>query len=120
MTVQTEFEFTLPRGYVDAAGEVHRHGRMRLATAHDEVDVMADARVQANETFLPILLLSRVVVELGTLMAVTPQTIAGLFASDLLHLQDLYLRLNSAENVFVGAICPHCSRHFRLQVAPLG
>ena len=37
MVFQTEFEFTLPVGYVDPDGNLHRHGAMRLATAMDEV-----------------------------------------------------------------------------------
>lgn len=35
--LQTEFEFTLPRGYVDLGGALHRNGTMRLATAMDEI-----------------------------------------------------------------------------------
>jgi hypothetical protein len=35
--LQTEFEFTLPKGYVDAEGNVHREGAMRLALAIDEI-----------------------------------------------------------------------------------
>ncbi|MFQ5401126.1 MAG: phage tail assembly protein [Anaerolineae bacterium] len=120
MMMQTEFEFTLPRGYVDASGHTHKNGRMRLATALDEVEAVQDPRVQANESYLPILLLARVVAQLGTLTAVTPQVIAGLFASDLAYLQDLYMRLNGTERVVVGAVCPHCSTQFQLQVAPLG
>jgi hypothetical protein len=120
MTTQTEFEFTLPRGFVDATGQTHQNGRMRLATALDEIEPMQDPRVQANESYLPILLLSRVVTQLGELTAVTPQVVEGLFASDLAYLQDLYLRLNSADSVLVGAVCPTCSTQFQLQVAPLG
>ena len=60
------------------------------------------------------------VTRLGNLPAVTPQIIEGLFASDLAYLEDLYLRLNSMEAVMVGAICPHCSNQFQLQIAPLG
>lgn len=119
MTLQMEFEFILPRGYVDGVGRVHQNGRMRLATALDEIEPMQDPRVRANESYLPVLLLSRVVTQLGELTAVTPQVIEGLFASDLAYLQDLYLRLNSAEPVLLGAICPHCSTQFQLQVAPL-
>ncbi|MCI0396430.1 MAG: phage tail assembly protein [Chloroflexi bacterium] len=118
--MQTEFEFTLPRGYVDPAGQVHRGGRMRLATALDEIEPMQDARVESNESYLPVLLLSRVVTQLGQLPAVTPRVIESLFASDLAYLQELYLRLNSAENVVVSAVCPHCNGRFHLQVAPLG
>ncbi len=117
--LQTEYEFVLPRGYVDGAGQVHRHGRMRLAVALDEIEPMQDPRVRANESYLPVLLLSRVVTQLGGLTAVTPQVMEGLFASDLAYLQDLYLRLNSNEPVLLGAVCPHCSAAFQVQVAPL-
>lgn len=120
MSFYTEFSFTLPRGYIDAAGQVQREGRMRLATALDEIEAVQDPRVQANDAYLPVFLLSRVITQLGTLSAVTPQVIAGLFVIDLAYLEDLYQRINSPEQVSVGAVCPHCSTQFQLQVAPLG
>lgn len=118
--MQTEFDFTLPRGFVDEAGVVHRHGRMRLATAVDEIEAVEHPQVQTKESYLPVILLSRVVNQLGGLPEITPQIIGGLFASDLSYLQDLYLRLNSSEPVVVGAVCPYCSHELQLQVAPLG
>jgi len=33
----TEFEFILPKGYIDSSGTLHREGTMRLATAADEI-----------------------------------------------------------------------------------
>jgi hypothetical protein len=119
MSVQTEFEFSLPRGYVDAAGNVHQYGRMRLATALDEIEPAQDPRVRANEAYLAVLLLARVVTRLGDLPAVTPRVIEGLFAADLAYLEDLYQRLNSHERIVVGAVCPNCSAQFQLEVAPL-
>jgi len=115
-----DFEFELPRGFVDSEGQYHRKGTMRLATALDEIEPLNDPRVQANEAYLVILLLSRVVTGLGDLPAVTPQVIEGLFASDLAYLQDVYQRLNAPASVLVSAVCPHCSTQFQLQVAPLG
>lgn len=115
-----EFEFELPRGYVDDQGTVHQNGKMRLATALDEIEPLNDPRVQANEAYLVILLLSRVVLRLGDLPAVTPQVIEGLYASDLAYLQDIYQRLNAPSNIVVGAVCPNCSTQFQIQVAPLG
>ena len=119
MDLQTSIEFTLPRGYVDAAGRVHREGTMRQATALDEIQSVADPRVEANEAYLSVVLLSRVVTQLGDLSAVTPQIIEGLFAADLAYLEDVYQRLNSPAQVVVGAVCPQCSTQFQLQVAPL-
>ena len=117
--MHTEFEFTLPHGYVDETGQVHRNGRMRLATALDEIEAIEHPRVQEKESYLPILLLGRVVTQLGTLSAVTPRVMAGLFAADLAYLEDLYLRLNSPHPVRLSTVCPHCSSQFEMQVAPL-
>jgi hypothetical protein len=120
MTLQTSFDFSLPRGYLDAGGTLHREGSMRLALAIDEIQALQDPRAQANEAYLPVLLLQRVVTRLGSLAAVTPQVIEGLFASDLAYLEDLYLRMNSPEPVVMGTTCPACGSAFPLQVAPLG
>jgi hypothetical protein len=92
---------------------------MRLALALDEIESLKDPRVQANEAYLPVVLLSRVVTRLGDIPQITPQVIEGLFAVDLAYLEDLYMRLNSPEKVVVAAVCPACSTQFRLQVAPL-
>lgn len=90
MSLETEFDFTLPKGYVDANGELHRHGRMRLATARDEVEPLRDPRVQQNEAYLTVIVLSRVVERLGSITQVTPHEIEGLFAADLAYLQEMY------------------------------
>jgi hypothetical protein len=119
MSMLTDIPFTLPRGYVDASGLVHRPGRMRLATALDEIEAYQDPRVQANEAYLPVVLFSRVVVQLGTLPAITSQVIEGLYASDLAYLEDLYQRINSPGRVTLGVICPQCGSQFQMQVAPL-
>ena len=67
MTFQTEFEFTLPKGYVDNEGNLHKKGIMRLATAADEILPLKDPRVQANPPYLTVILLSRVIIKLGDL-----------------------------------------------------
>ena len=115
----TEIEFTLPRGYVDSAGQVQRLGRMRLALAIDEIEAMQDPRVQANEAYLSIALLSRVIVQLGSLPMVTPQVLERMFAADVAYLEEVYLRLNAAEQILLDVTCPQCSGLFQVQVAPL-
>lgn len=114
-----EFQFNLPRGYIDSTGQIHREGAMRLATALDEIESLHDPRVQVNEAYLPVILLSRVVTRLGSLPAITTQVVAGLFACDLAFLEDLYLRINSYEQVILDAVCPACCTVFELRVAPL-
>ncbi len=75
--LQTEYEFTLPLGYADAEGNLHREGVMRLATAADEILPLKDPRVQANEAYLVIILLSRVITRLGSVEQITPKLVEG-------------------------------------------
>jgi len=117
---QTEFEFTLPLGYVDAEGTVHRQGVMRRATAADEILPQRDPRVEKNPAYVAVILLSRVVTQLGTLTMVTPKTIEDLYAADFAYLQDLYNRSNALEPERVVTECPSCGHEHVVEVDGLG
>ncbi len=114
--LQTEFEFTLPHGYLDAEGTVHRAGVMRMATALDEIAPMKDPRVQTNPGYHVIILLSRVITRLGELEHINPKVIEGLFAGDLAYLQDFYRRINDAGHNRVAVTCPHCEAQFEVEL----
>jgi hypothetical protein len=120
MTLLVEHEFELPKGYVDAAGTLHRHGVMRLATAGDEILTMRDERVQSLSAYLIVVLLARVVIKLGTLEQVTPGVVEQLFAEDLVFLQELYNRLNGLAPRCERVECPRCGATFETAVALLG
>lgn len=94
MALQTEFEFTLPLGYVDREGNVHKQGTMRLATAMDEITPLNDMRVQSNEAYMVIVLLARVITSLGALRQVNTSVIENLFAADMAYLQTFYRQIN--------------------------
>jgi hypothetical protein len=115
--LHTEFAFELPRGLVDERGERHRKGLMRLATARDEILPMRDPRVRENESYLTVLVLSRVIVRLGSITDVTPATIESLFASDLAFLQDLYRRVNQEGETRMSVACPACEHEFSVDLA---
>ena len=115
--LRTEYPFTLPRGYVDEHGRMHRDGVMRLATARDELTTQADQRVRANAAYLTVLLLERTVTTLGDLPAVDTFVIESLFASDMAFLQDLYRRINADGHTEVAVSCPHCGADFAVDVA---
>jgi len=115
---QTEYEFTLPLGYVDEHGNLHRQGVMRLATAADEILPLKDPRVQKNPAYLIVILLSRVVTRLGGIEQITPHSIEQLFAADLSHLQGLYNQINQLEGAPPGVTCPQCQHVFESE--PLG
>ncbi len=120
MTFQTEFEFTLPKGYVDEDGNLNKKGNMRLATAADEILPMKDPRVQSNPAYLTVILLSRVITKLGTLETVNTKLIESLFASDLSYLQEFYRRINENGTSKVKTTCPKCEYQFEVETEPLG
>jgi hypothetical protein len=119
-TLQTEFSFTLPMGFVDPEGNLHKEGVMRLATAFDEIVPLKDPRVHSNQAYLLIILLSRVITRLGTLEHINPKVIEGLFAADLACLQDLYRRINETGSNLVRTQCPHCEKEFDVELANSG
>jgi len=120
LTFQTEFEFTLPKGYVDEEGNLHKKGIMRLATAADEILPMKDARVQSNPAYLTVILLSRVISELGSVQAINTKLIENLFASDLSYLQEFYGRINANGTGKIKTVCPKCEQQFEVEVESLG
>ncbi|MBE9067007.1 hypothetical protein IQ260_10100 [Leptolyngbya cf. ectocarpi LEGE 11479] len=92
--LQTEFAFELPTGYLDELGQIHHRGVMRLARTVDEIEPMSDPRVQANPAYATVIILSRVILSLGTLPEINPRVIEQLFAGDLNYLQKFYREIN--------------------------
>ncbi|MEF8722568.1 phage tail assembly protein [Candidatus Accumulibacter phosphatis] len=118
MALQTEYEFILPKGYLDPDGNLHKEGVMRLATAGDEILPMKDARVQQNPAYLTIILLSRVITRLGEVKMVNTRVIEGLFAEDLSYLQGIYRRINEQGSNTLTTVCPKCDHQFVVEVEP--
>ena len=115
--LRTEFEFELPRGFLDGDGVVHRRGTMRLATARDELLPLYDARVMENPAFTTVVLLARVVTTLGSVPAITPNLIENMFASDVAFLQDFYRRVNTEGHTRAAVSCPECSHRFAVDLS---
>jgi hypothetical protein len=116
-TMRTEFDFELPRGYVDRDGVVHKHGTMRLATARDELLPLYDERVQENPAFTTVVLLGRVITRLGTVGVMNAQVVENMFASDVAFLQDFYRRINAEGHTRAAVTCPNCSHRFTIDLA---
>lgn len=117
--MQTEYAFTLPRGFRDGAGTVHREGTMRLATARDEIEPLRDPAVRGNEAYLTVLLLSRVITRIGSVTAVGPEVVEELYAADFDHLQRLYERINT-DGESVGVVsCPDCRHEFEVDLSEI-
>ena len=115
---QNEFEFSLPCGYLDEEGNLHRDGVMRRATAADEILPLKDPRVVKNSAYLVVILLSRVITRLGSLPQVNPRVIEGLFVEDTAYLQEFYRRVNGGEQLTIAAKCPHCNEPVEVGLNP--
>ena len=122
--LQTEYEFTLPKGFVDYQGNLHREGMMRLATAMDEITPMRDPRVKQNDAYLSIIILSRVITRLGDMKDVNTGTMEGMFTSDLSYLQEFYRSINEGGSSIGRVACPSCKSEFEVEpgelMAPVG
>lgn len=92
--LQTEFEFALPKGYLDEAGNVHRKGIMRLSRARDEIAPLKDLRVKSNPGYATVIILARVIIRLGALEVISPAIVEDFFAEDLNFLQQFYRHIN--------------------------
>jgi hypothetical protein len=115
MPIQTEIEFTLPKGFLDDQGTLHRSGVMRLATAADEILPLKEASIQKNPAYLTVILLARVIVRLGEVSLITPATIERMFAADVSYLQDLYNDLNDPSPDARRVTCPNCETDFDVE-----
>ena len=116
----TEFAFTLPRGLIDDANNLHRQGLMRLATARDEIQVQNDLRTKDNPTYGVLIYLARCITHLGTLTSVTPELLEELSVLDLAYLREFYNRINQHQQATIEAECPHCRHQLSLELALAG
>jgi hypothetical protein len=115
--LRDEFEFELPRGYLDEDGVLHRHGAMRLATARDELRPQIDLRVKENPAYLSVVLLSQVITRLGSLTDVHAGIVERMYATDVAFLQDFYRRVNSEGHTRAAVTCPHCQGAFEVDLS---
>jgi hypothetical protein len=117
--MQNEIAFTLPRGYADVRGGLHRDGAMRLATARDEIEPLGDPEVRRNQAYLAVLLLARTITRIGDITDVTPELVETLYAADFDHLQRLYERINSNGEAVGVVSCPSCSHPFEVDLTEI-
>lgn len=117
--MRTEIAFTLPQGYADRGGTVHRDGTMRLATARDEIEPLADIDVCRNQAYLAVRLLARTITRIGTITEITPAVVEALYAADFDHLQRLYERINSSGESVGVVSCPACSHAFEVDLTEI-
>jgi hypothetical protein len=120
MALQTEFEFTLSRGYIDGEGNVHKQGTMRLATAMDEITPLRDLRVKSNQAYMAVILLSKVITRLGSLKDINTGIVENLFSADFAYLQDFYRQINENGTNKISVTCPECNKNIEVDLGHPG
>ena len=86
----------------------------------DEIAPLRDVRVRTNQAYLVIILLSRVIVKLGSMTQVTTGVIESLFAADLAYLQTFYRQINETGFSTITLTCPECKAKYEVDLAELG
>jgi hypothetical protein len=119
-TLETEFRFMLPKGWIDPEGKLHRQGMMRLTIARDELAVQRDHQVQADPGYGVLVMLARVITRLGDRSAVTPELLEDLFTRDLAYLREFYNQINQQGNALLPVRCPKCQSDFKVELAFAG
>ena len=114
------FSFVLPKGWIDATGERHAEGKMRLATARDEFRAMGLVQVRQNPDYLILAMLSQVITQLGRHSQVSSEQLEGLFTQDLAYLKAFYAQLNQQGHPYVEAHCPECDHAFEVELVLSG
>jgi hypothetical protein len=104
-----EIEFILPVGYVDGEGVIHKKGKMREATALDEIEIYNEDEVQFNHRYYDVFMLARVITKLGNISPVDKSIIQDMFEVDFRYLQTLYKELNGELEREAETICPECN-----------
>lgn len=112
----TVYEFELPKGYIDQTGNIHKKGKMRLASAGDEISATRDPRVLSNPSYLTVVVLAKVITELEGVEMVTTTLIERLFTADLAFLQDMYQKINDVEPPTMEVVCPECGKIHRVAI----
>jgi hypothetical protein len=114
-----EIEFTLPLGLSDEEGNLFRKGKMRLATAYDEILIQDHEKNAFNIRYRDLLVLSQVITELGDYSKITPELLQNLYEVDFIYLQLIYKELNSSQSRKAEARCPACGHNEQIEMANL-
>lgn len=114
-----EINFSLPIGYQDEAGNLHREGSMQLATALTEINVHNNEEAMFGTRKRDCIIFSNVVTKLGDLDTVSPEIIEELYEVDFLYLQLLYNKLNRDNDETIETMCPHCGNSDKIYLPDL-
>ena len=112
--IRTEFTFTLPKGYVDKEGTLHREVVLREITGADQ-EAMLAPQLRQNPAKMLTALLARVIVRLGALdrARIDAGVTAALTKRDRDFLIVKLKEIDSGPEMEIDTECPDCGRKFK-------
>lgn len=121
MAIRTIFKFTLPRGN-GIQTEVGRKvsGSMRLVKIKDLLQIERDGEVQRATGAFYVVLLAKVITELGNEKSVNRKTIERLDPIDFTFLVDFLHTINHQVIKHIPLQCPECGHRFLGEYMQLG
>ncbi len=111
-----KIEFELPKGYMDAEGNIHTQGFMRLPNGKDQEII--DPIARRNEGIANTTLIARCVQELGD-VKVNPQVFRKLSSKDREYLIKTLADVVFGPRFILNVDCVECGRSFETGVHPI-
>jgi phage FluMu protein gp41 len=121
MNIRTTFRFTLPNG-AGVKTETGRkaNGTMRLITVKDLVLIETAESVKNNSAMFYVVLLAKVITELGNEAMINRNTIEKLSSEDFAFLIDFLHEINHQVIKKIPITCEHCSHQYFGAFSQLG
>jgi hypothetical protein len=121
MNIRTSFRFTLPNGNgVKAEAGRKVSGIMRLITVKDLVMIETAESVKQENGMFYVVLLAKVITELGKEPMLNRSTIEKLSPEDFTFLVDFLHEINHQVIKKIPLICEHCGHQYLGAFAQLG
>jgi hypothetical protein len=121
MKIRDEFHFSLPKGTgLQPNSGTRVTGTMRLTKVSDLLSIERDGGVQRNSGEFYLVLLSKVVTQLGTLKAVNRKVIENLDPADFAFLTDFINHINHQVIKRIPLTCPSCGSTYTGVFSELG
>lgn len=121
MNIRTTFRFTLPRGTgIKTEAGRKASGTMRLTQVKDLVSIERDGQVQRGTGAFYVVLLSKVITEIGTEKMITRRTIEQLNSVDFAFLVDFLHEINHQVIRKIPLTCSDCGHTYLGAFTQLG
>lgn len=113
-----EYTFCLPLGLSNDDGEVFKIGKMRLATAMDEIEIQGAEKSHIDPRYRDLEMLSKTIISIEGLGSVTADQLEDLYEVDFIYLQMFFNELNG-ESETLKIKCPNCGTSKDIKITDL-